>query len=80
MLNPNLGPIHGTGGAEPVSVVTKCGVLRQKQTKAKDTAAFFVSSDQRRATPTAGDSVVGRVVGKPGESFAVDIGVARTAT
>ena len=34
---------------------------------------------QRRYVPVVGDNVVGTVTGKPGESFTVDIGTARSA-
>eukprot|EP00039_Didymoeca_costata_P007379 m.99086 g.99086 ORF g.99086 m.99086 type:complete len:222 (+) comp13662_c0_seq2:140-805(+) len=59
--------------------VAKWGVLCSKQNEQDGPAEFYVISDQKRPEISVGDTVIGVVVGKPAEHFAVDIGLSRPA-
>ena len=55
-------------------------MLRGRTGKSADTARFFLQSNQTKADVSAGDNVVGVVIGKPGDNYTVQIGTSRNAS
>ncbi|RHZ81408.1 hypothetical protein Glove_120g76 [Diversispora epigaea] len=66
-----LGP--GLMQNEESIICTKAGVLMKKEN------SWFIDSDQKRYIPATGENVVGRIIGKVGEVYRVDIGSAHQA-
>ncbi|CAG8504605.1 2741_t:CDS:2 [Diversispora eburnea] len=66
-----LGP--GLMQNEESIICTKAGVLKRKEN------SWFIDSDQKRYIPATGENVVGRIIGKIGEVYRVDIGSAHQA-
>lgn len=68
-----LGP--GLRRLEGKVLVTKCGVLKQK-----DKVTFWVDGHQKRYVPARGEFVIGIVTNKAGDYFKVDIGSSEPAS